>query len=89
MGDFLITPLPYRQENPTRPKSSGFEDRHGRTHSKLASFIGSRCHYSTLRTTNDHRFADQLKVVHLFNRRIEGIHVYVQNTRDHESVQSV
>jgi len=64
-------------------ESSALEDGHGRTHSKLASLVGGGRHYPTLRTTDDHRFAKQLRVVNLFNRGIKGIHVDVQNTREH------
>jgi hypothetical protein len=56
-------------------------------HSKLATPIGSGGDHSTMRTTNDHGFADQLRVVHLFNLGTKGIHVYVQNTWGHQCVQ--
>ena len=63
--------------------SCGLEDGYGRAPPKLASLAGGGRHYPTLRTTDDHRFAKQLRVVNLFNRGIKGIHVDVQNTRDH------
>ncbi len=60
--------------------SNRFGHGHGRTDTKFAGLVTRRCDDAAVSTaTYDQWFAAKLRIVPLFNGRVKGIHINMQN----------
>src|SRR5688500_9103186 len=67
-------------EDAFRTESHGPRGWHGRVHAELSSFVGGRTDdASQSRPADDHRLAAQLRTVALFDRRIECVHIHMND----------
>src|SRR5439155_7118297 len=74
-------------ENAFGAKPARRDTRHGGANAELARFVAGRAHDAPLRgrTADDDRPATQRRIIALFDRGIESVHVEMENDAEHWS----
>src|SRR5438876_3221938 len=87
-GDGSVAREIWGQEHSIKAETFRSNSRHRRTDSKLSCFVGSGAdNGATTPPSDDDRLAAQLRIVALFDRRIKGVHVDMNDLAYSQSVQ--
>src|SRR5439155_436631 len=87
-GDGSVAREIWGQEHSIKAETFRSNSRHRRTDSKLSCFIGSGAdNGATTPPSDDDRLAAQLRIVALFDRRIKGVHVDMNDLANGQGVQ--
>src|SRR5438876_4218311 len=87
-GDGSVAREIWGQEHSIKAETFRSNSRHRRTDSKLSGFVGSGAdNGATTPPSDDDRLAAQLRIVALFDRRIKGVHVDMNDLANGQGVQ--
>src|SRR5207249_7651488 len=87
-GDGSVAREIWGQEHSIKAETFRSNSRHRRTDSKLSCFIGSGAdNGATTPPSDDDRLAAQLRIGALFDRRIKGVHVDMNDLANGQGVQ--